>query len=83
MSDPVSATRTKAADLFRFMSKDQLDTTAKVAALTGITFEAAAALQLCRETLRDYCPPDETYKVVAALVGLESRKAAERNGERP
>ena len=65
----------EASDLFRVMSKDQLDTTAKVAKMVGASFEAACALQLCREILRDYCPPDERVKVVAVLVGLESHKA--------
>jgi len=74
MSDPVATTPTKATGMFRFMSKEQLDNTAKVAALGEITFEAACALQLCREMLRDYCPPDEKTKVLAYLLMVEGRK---------
>ena len=70
--------QTKGAELRRFMTKEQRATTEKVAKLVSISFDAACALQLCRETLRDYCPPGETVKVVACLVGLESRKAARR-----
>ena len=61
---------TKATEMFRFMSKEQLDSTAKVAKVAGISFEAACALQLCRETLRDYCPPEETFRVIAILAGV-------------
>jgi surfactin synthase thioesterase subunit len=45
----------------------------KIAALLGIAVGAVAALQLCREAMRDWCPPGETARIVAALVGLESR----------
>lgn len=76
MSDPVAATKTKATGMFRFMSQEQLDNTAKVAALAEITFEAATALQLCRETIRDYCPPDEKAKVLGILLMVEGRDAS-------
>lgn len=69
-----STTPTKATGLFRFMSKDQLDATAKVAALSGISFEAASTLQICREYLRDWCPPDERLKVAAILAAVEGGK---------
>lgn len=45
----------------------------KIAVLLGIAAGAVAALQLCREAMRDWCPPGETARIVAALVGLESR----------
>ena len=70
-ADPVATTRTKATGMFRFMSKAQLDNTAKISAMAEVTFEAAAALQLMRETLRDYCPPDEKAKVLALLLMVE------------
>jgi hypothetical protein len=71
-----STTPTKATGLFQHMSKDQLDTTAKVAALSGISFEAASTLQICREYLRDWCPPDERLKVAAILVAIEGGKTS-------
>ena len=80
------ASRTAAADvnpeahsneLFRVMPAKQKASVKVVADLMGCSIPAAIALQLCREMLRDYCPPDETMAVVAALFGLESKKRAE------
>jgi hypothetical protein len=52
---------------------DQRAQVEKIAALFGIAAGAVAGLQLCREAMPDWCPPGETARIVAALVGLESR----------
>jgi hypothetical protein len=79
-AEPIRA-QARSYELYRWMGEEQRENVQKVATLMGCSVPAAIALQLCREMLRDYCPPDETAKVVAALVGLESKKKAEANAK--
>lgn len=65
-------------ELRPYMPSDLRANVTRIAELIGVSEGAAVALQVCREAIRDYCPPEESGKVVAALVGLESRKAANR-----
>jgi hypothetical protein len=62
------------AELRAFMPTEQRTNVAKIAALLKVSDGAAVAIQLCREAIRDYCPPDENAKVIAALVGLWERR---------
>lgn len=62
---------TRGAQLAASLPPSQRETLQKVANLAGLSVEAACALQLCRETLRDYCPDNEALKVVALLVRLQ------------
>lgn len=64
--------------LRRFIDPTQRVNIDKIRDLIGVSDGAAVALQLCRETLRDYCPPDEQAKVIAALIGLESHRRGGR-----
>lgn len=65
---------TRSAELFRLMPDSQKEAIVKVADRGGMSIPAVIALQLCREMLRDYCPPEETPRVIAALIGLEDLK---------
>jgi hypothetical protein len=45
----------------------------------GLSHDAALAVALAQEVLRDYCPVEERGKVIAALFGLENRRRTEGN----
>jgi len=72
-----SATPTKATEMFRFLPKDQLDAIAKMAAVSGMTFEAVVAVRLCQEALRDYCPLGERGRAIGMLFAIENRRRTE------
>jgi hypothetical protein len=59
------------ADLGPYLKPDQKAGVQRMAELLSVSEGAAVALSLCREAIRDYCPPAESYKVVAALLRLE------------
>lgn len=74
---PPSKQEENLAQLLRFMRPDQKAAVERISQITGLTMGAAIALQLCQEQLRDYCPPEHRAAVVAALLGIESRRRKE------
>lgn len=63
--------------LWRFLPPDQRDLVDRIARTAAISREAAIALSLAQEAIRDYCPPAERVKV-GALLAMAAAKGEPR-----
>jgi hypothetical protein len=68
MSEP------KYAGTMKSMPASYRDPLVKIGAALGMSDDAALALGLCQEVLRDYVRPEERVKVIAALFGIENHR---------